>query len=377
MPPPRVETVHFATNRNLVDEASGTFGDHYNPDGPYCVRYGSADVEVAADPMDDSYQVLSVHVAPERLRGRDSPTSQEEVLGSTEVFNGLRRRMKERKADLLVLIHGFDCTFELALRRAAMLKVLYSTPGRPLEVAVFAWPSDGRTFLPKISSGFRLAYFNDRTDAEASREALARALRRLISFLKNLPPDEACDGRLHLLAHSMGNYVLRWALQSFGRDHPSPLGMPRVFQNIFLMSADEDDDAFDTPLKFGRLHELGVHLHLYYALRDVALGISDATKGNADRLGTAGPRSLSNLPHRLTLVDCTDVSDVPGLADGFHQFYRARPEVVADAQAVLAGVRPNRIEHRELMEAQRAFRIIPQAERPRPAAARRPRRAAP
>ena len=62
--------------------------------------------------------------------------------------------------------------------------------------------------------------------------------------------------RLHLLAHSMGNYVLRWALQSFGRDHPSPLGMPRVFQNIFLMSADEDDDAFDTPLKFGRLHEL-------------------------------------------------------------------------------------------------------------------------
>lgn len=358
----RTETVHFATNRNLLDEAAGDFGDQYNPEGPYCVRYGSAEVAVAADPMADEYEVRSVHVAPERLPGRDAPAGAEVVLGSTEVFNGLRVRMRERKADLLVLIHGFDCTFELALRRAAMLKVLYGTPERPLEVAVFAWPSDGRTVLPQLSSGFRLAYFNDRTDAEASREALARALRRLMTFLRDLPPEEACDGRLHLLAHSMGNYVLRWALQSFGRDY-RPDSMPRLFQNIFLMSADEDDDAFDTPLKFGRLHELGVHLHLYYAVRDVALGVSDLTKGNADRLGTAGPRSLSNLPHRLTLVDCTDVSDVPGLFDGFHQFYRARPEVVEDVRAVLAGVHPNRVPHREKLEVQRAYRITAAEER--------------
>lgn len=354
----RTETVHFATNRNLVDEAKGEFGDQYNPEGPYCVRYGSAEIAVAADPMADKYEVRSVHVAPERIPPRGASPDEQLVLGSTEVFNGLRERMKERKADLLILIHGFDCTFQLALRRAAMLKVLYGTAERPLEVAVFAWPSDGRTFVPQLSSGFRLAYFNDRTDAEASREALARALRRLITYLKELPPEEACDGRLHLLAHSMGNYVLRWALQSFMRQH-LPGTMPRVFQNIFLMSADEDDDAFDTPLKFGRLHELGVYLHLYYALRDVALGISDMAKGNTDRLGTAGPRSLSNLPHRLTLVDCTDVSDVPGLGDGFHQFYRARPEVVDDVRAVLAGFPPHRVPGREKVEVQRAYRIIP------------------
>lgn len=354
----RMEVVHFATNRNLVNEAEGEFGDQYNADGPYCVRYGSAEVAVADDPMADEYEVRSVHVAPELIPPRDAPPEVEERLGSTEIFNGLRKRMKERKADLLILIHGFDCAFQSALRRAAMLKVLYGTEERPLEVAVFAWPSDGRTFVPQLSSGFRLAYFNDRTDAEASREALARALRRLITYLKDLPPDEACNGRLHLLAHSMGNYVLRWALQSFLRDH-QPGATPRVFQNIFLMSSDEDDDAFDTPLKFGRLHELGVHLHLYYALRDVALGISDMAKGNIDRLGTAGPRSLSNLPHRLTLVDCTDVSDVPGLGDGFHQFYRARPEVLEDVRAVLAGFPPHRVPGREKVEVQRAYRITP------------------
>ena len=375
MPGPRLETVHFATNRNLLNEAAGEFGDLYNPDGPYCVRYGSAEIEVAADPWEDSYGVRSVTVAPERMLPRGAPAGEVEIRGSDEVYAGLRERMGDRKADLLILIHGFDCTFQLALRRAAMLKVLYATEERPLEVAVFAWPSDGHTFVPKLSSGFRLAYMNDRIDAEASREALARALRRLVDHLKNLPEEETCGRRIHLLAHSMGNYVLRCALQSFARDH-KPNEMPRVFHNIFLMSADEDDDAFETPLKLGRLQELGVHLHVYYALRDVALGISDWTKGNTDRLGTAGPRSLSNLPHRLTLVDCTDVSDVPGLGDGFHQFYRARPEVVADVQAVLAGAAAHRIPHREKVEVQRAYRITPEEARDRPAA-RRPRRAKP
>lgn len=361
--PERIETIHFATNRDLLDEAAGTFGDRYNPDGPFCVRYGAADVAVAHDPMDDSYAVRAVRVAPESPKTDHAPA----VRGSDAVFEGLRRRMRDSRSDLLVLLHGFDCTFELALRRAAMLKVLYATGTRPLEVAVFAWPSDGRTLLGKPSSGFKLAYFNDRTDAEASREALARALRRLIDFLSDLPDEERCNRRIHLLAHSMGNFVLRCALQSFAREH-RPEGMPRVFANILLMAADEDDDAFDTPLKLGRLHELGTHLHCYYALHDIALGISDVTKGHVDRLGTAGPRSLSGLPHRLTLIDCTDVCDVPGLGDGFHQFYRARPEVIEDVRQVLAGVPPHRIQPREKDEIKRAYRI-PDRGAPAPAVA--------
>jgi esterase/lipase superfamily enzyme len=159
----------------------------------------------------------------------------------------------------------------------------------------------------------------------------------------------------------MGNYVLRHALQSFARDF-RPGGMPRIFENIFLMAADEDDDAFEHPHKFGRLPEIAASVHVYFTPLDTALTISDITKGNPDRLGSAGPRTLSDLPRKVVLVDCSLVADCPGLSDGLHQYYRSRAEVVADVQAVLSGTAPDAI-GRDFASAARAFRIRPHAAR--------------
>ncbi|NKC34594.1 alpha/beta hydrolase [Falsiroseomonas selenitidurans] len=351
-------TVYFATNRNLDDEAEFGFGNQYNPDGPYCVRYGAAEVTVPVDRLVGEYRLESVSVAPESIPGLNADPAAPVVRGSDRVFDGLRDRLRANGADLLILLHGFSCSFRDSLERAAQLREVYSTAARPLEVAVFAWPSDGRILMPDGGELFKLSYFSDRTDAEASREAIARSLRRIIDYFRNLPRGLQCGQRMHLMAHSMGNYVLRHAVQSFARDF-KPGGMPRLFESIFLMAADEDDDAFECGHKFARLPELAASVHVYFAANDGALGISDLTKGNPDRLGQAGPRTLTDLPRKVVLVDCAAVSDINGLTDAHHQYYRSRAEVVADVQAVLAGRRPDEIPQRVFAAAARAFRLMP------------------
>jgi esterase/lipase superfamily enzyme len=354
-------TVYFATNRNADPAAPHGFGNHYNPDGPYCVRYGWAQVKVPSDPYGGAYTITQAELAPEANAGPDADPSRPRIRGSDLVFDGLRNAMKRNGSDLLILIHGFGCTFEDALKNAAQLRTLYATKQRPLEVAVFSWPTDGRTFAPTLSSGLRAAYFSDRMDAEASREAIARALRRLVEYFQNLAPEDACGRRMHLVAHSMGNYVLRHAVQSFARDY-KPGGMPRLFENIFHMAADEDDDAFELPHKYQRVPELASSVHVYFAANDMALHISDGTKGNPDRLGSTGPRTLTDLPRKVILVDCAAVSDTGG-TDAQHQYYRKRPEVVADVRAVLAGQVPDAISQRVYSAAERAFRLVPAARR--------------
>ncbi|MCW5747854.1 MAG: alpha/beta hydrolase, partial [Alphaproteobacteria bacterium] len=90
-----------------------------------------------------------------------------------------------------------------------------------------------------------------------------------------------------------------------------------------------------------------------------ALAISDITKGNPDRLGATGPRTLTSLPHKVTLVDCTLVSDTDSLTDARHQYYRKRAEVLADVRQVLAGKAPEEVSHREWIPARNCFRILP------------------
>lgn len=351
-------TVHFVTNR---EETRGKipFGPRLNRNSPLYLRYGAADVAPPEGRRTD-FALTEVRVAPEAIPGVGNVAADAPVkFGSAAVYAGLQKRLIDNNADLLLFLHGYACDFEMAMLRAAELKLRWSTAARPLEVAVFSWPADG-TMVPLIS------YASDRDDARSSAKAIARALLRLVDFframeaerreaikLKKEPPP-MCGARLHLVAHSMGNYALRNAFQALLSD----LGgkVPRLFDTIFLMAADEDNDAFEQEGKFMSLPDLAHSVQVYFALNDNALAISDVTKANPDRLGTAGPRTLTSLPQKVTLVDCSRVSST-ALSEANHQYYRQRPEVIADVQAVLAGMPPDSIGNREFLADKRAFRI--------------------
>ncbi len=367
--------IYFATNRNIVKETakSVTFGPRFHADGPQFFRVGVAAVEqVKGEPTDDAaWQVEAACLYSEKGKKKQA------VRGSQELFDDLRRKLKDENQDVLVLLHGYASDFEDSVARAAALQHLYSHGASPEApdplVFVFSWPSNGKVF-PAVS------YFSDRDDAEASGLAMARALVALIDFMTGLavqdqptlraarlagqvpPPEELarCGQQLHLLAHSMGNWALRHAVLSLAR----LLGrrpLPRLFKNAFLMAADEDADCLASEAKLGLLPQLAQAVHVYHSAEDKALQISDTTKFNPDRLGADGPADFDQLPARVFTVDCSKV-DRTRPEHGSHQYYRIRREVIDDVKEIIAGTPLDRLPGREIVRPGRSWRLEPRPE---------------
>ncbi len=336
-------TVYFATNRDLIGTAKNPkFGTTFNKHGPHAVRLGWAEVKGKS---------VKLHVAPEVI---DTADKAKQVLGSRNVFGRVMRKMAKHSRDTLVYVHGFGFSFADAVQYAAQLKQRYNGRG-PINVFLFSWPGDGK-MVPLMS------YYSDRSDARNSGMAMARTFLFLRDFLKELSDEEQefCGRRLHLLAHSMGNYALRHGLQ--GIRHELKDEIPRLFDNVILAAADEDDDAFEHDHKLRKLPSICRRVHVYFSPDDRALLISDKTKGRPDRLGSDGPRLIDDLPRKIALIDCRDVdnSKEDGKSDiQIHQYYRLRPEVIADITDALAGTPPETAENREYNPATRSYRLLP------------------
>ena len=353
--------IFFATNRDVKFETSknaNNFGKRFNEQGPQCFRVGWVDVDLTGDPKDDdAWEVGRCELMPEEL---DSSMPEGAKLGSAAMFEGLRQALRKTNCDVVIYLHGFANDFPNTAKRAAALQHFYSQKPRPVLVVMFSWPSNGVVFP-------RYEYFSDREDAEVSGIAMARTLKKLTDFLAQLRAEDRevirkhkrdgtvpspkelkqCERQLHLLAHSMGNWALRHALVKYAKLHPGQV--PRLFDHAFLMAADEDANALEHDHKLGHLVDMANMVHVYHASDDRALQISDATKGNPDRLGADGPASFDPLPERVVSVDCVKTSATI-TAHGNHQYYRLRDEVIGDVLATLKGApqqgRTGRIEIR-------------------------------
>lgn len=348
------QRVFFATNREeLVRKgAVSGFGKQLNTRSPLWLRYGTANMR-APTRRGASYSVAKLAVAAEQIPGVTASTSATVRLGSTLVLDEVRVGLGASRSDVLLFIHGFSTTFDSALSHSAELATAYAPSPQTLEPACFSWPADGDV-VPYLS------YASDRDDGRASAKAVARALQRLLDYLRALDRRDWCGAKLHLVAHSMGCYVLRHALQALLSDF-GERPLPRLFGQVFLMAADEDHDAFEHAHKLARLPELAEAVHVYYARNDRALVVSDLTKANPDRLGSTGPRMLTLLPHKVTLVDCSEVSATGSVRDAGHQYYRKRAEVLADVRAVLGGLEPDQIPNRQWQAQRACYRLRPNA----------------
>jgi len=350
--------VYFATNRSYLGRRSPAapewFGNGFHPSGPFFFRIGSASVSRDGE----RYKLEGVQVYKERKgasglasemldQGTQWPEpmpggyrveryreGKNALLGSSALFEKLRKELLIDCRPIIIYIHGYASSFQDSLLRAAQLQHEYKIEDVDPILFVFSWPSDA-SLAPFV------AYRNDRQDAQASGIAIARALMRLVDFLRDLDAPEhpaptkriSCSAPMHLVAHSMGNWALRSAVQGV-RAILSTDRLPRLFENAFLMAADEDDDALEHPEKLGLLPRLAHQVHVYHAANDRALQISNLTKGNPDRLGADGPRNLALADDRIYAVDCSDVS-YTHLTQGRHQYYRLRREVIDDVRRVL------------------------------------------
>ncbi|MCA9571857.1 MAG: alpha/beta fold hydrolase, partial [Myxococcales bacterium] len=249
------------------------------------------------------------------------------VYGSSQLFDKLQALMREKGRDTLIYVHGYNTTFGEALATAYGLQWHLRTRGpqgmRPCNVVLFSWPSDGK-MTPFT------AYRSDRDDAELTGRALGRMLLRIGSLLQEVATDDACDGRVHLMCHSMGNHVLEHAMRAVHDNLPGRL--PRIFHEVLLMASDVDADALQEVSKLALVANLARRVTVYHNRRDAALATSDLTKGNPDRLGHAGPANMALLPAKVDVVDCTAVRHpFP------HHGYHLATEVLADVAVTLGG----------------------------------------
>ena len=355
--------VFFAANRNLQGGRSPSFGKKFHKDGAELYRVGKAKVERTDE---GEYRLASIDVAQERAaRSGDDADSK---LGSSAVFREIKTQMQEEGRDLIVLIHGYASDFATAPERAAEIADKYVVRGkdgvlRHPVVLAFSWPANGRT-VPFAS------YISDRHDAAKSGRAVGRLFMRLCGFLLDEAKAErtattgearrthaACPNRIHLIAHSMGNWTLRNALQAIiemrGADR-----LPAVFDNIFLMAADEDEDSLQDDTKMALLPRLGNAVHVYHSKDDRALVISDTTKLNPDRLGSNGPIDMDLIDAKIVCVDCRHVDETDFLHAN-HQYYRLREEVIGDVRQVLAGLEAGEVQGRKRLEHRNRYMIAP------------------
>lgn len=124
-------------------------------------------------------------------RAEDVAASARQTLSGAQLFS--------RQA--LMFVHGFNVSFDNAVKRAAQIAYDLSFDG---PVFVYAWPSrGGDTFWEQIVRV--LAYTDDRNRAESARQWMNEFMRTVIT--------ETGAEQVHFIAHSMGNKALLEALR--------------------------------------------------------------------------------------------------------------------------------------------------------------------
>jgi esterase/lipase superfamily enzyme len=185
--------------------------------------------------------------------------------------------------------------------------------------------------------------------------ALGRALLKAVEFIRNTKRSERCNGRIHLVAHSMGNWALQGAIQSmrgFVGDN-----IPPLFDEVVLVAADEDADTLGDPKRLAPLTRGCQRVTVYYNHQDLALKASDVVIGNPDRLGRSGPAQRESLPEKIAAVNVSRViiREAPPAErwtadETGHQYYRNNARIRQDLLAVLAGTSDADVVGRERYE---------------------------
>ena len=246
------------------------------------------------------------------------------VRGSTRAYSELQTAM-QKGTDTLIYIHGFNNDWNDAVSAAAALQIMLNRKGlKPVNIVLFTWPSDGQVML-------YVPYFSDRDDASFSRFTLCRALLLLQNKLSELRRDTIssnytnrrqylsalqsgeidtskilCRSGLHLLCHSMGNYLLECALET-SSSNPEYAIVDRMFENVFMCAPDVTTDALEPGKPLAKLAHLSKAVSVYYNKQDKPLLLSTTTKHFHERLGRTGSSRPTAVDRTFMHIDCTNV----------------------------------------------------------------------
>lgn len=225
---------------------------------------------------------------------------------------------------LLLTIHGFSTLPAAALAAARELQSLCdAAEEEEVLVVPLIWPCDSDFGIVKD-------YWDDQKSADASGIAFSRALCRFLEWRDsplNEPASAPCLKRINLLAHSMGNRVLRETLVHWNR-YDLPEGVPLIFRNVFLVAADIENESLQRGERGELITDSARNVVVYYAADDLALRSSKmANLRNriaSRRLGHSGPENMERVAANVYAVDCDDVNTLYDHPRG-HTYFRSQP----------------------------------------------------
>lgn len=242
-----------------------------------------------------------------------------EEIGSMNLLKTLKTA---KVRQVLVYIHGFSNLPEDIFANAAEFQKLcdQQQPGEVL-VLPLIWPCD-------TDLGIIKDYWDDQKAADQSAFTFARLMQRFMEWRNSTicnPDDDPCLKRINVLAHSMGNRVLRETLANWHR-YDQPHGLPLLFRNTFLVAADIVNESLHKGKQGELISHASRNVVVYYASDDLALRASKICNlKNAEasrRLGHSGPEDMDQTPKNVYAIDCDDVNTLYDPPKG-HSYFRS------------------------------------------------------
>lgn len=241
-----------------------------------------------------------------------------------------------------LFIHGYNVTWQDAMGTYGNLADrLFDGPDSLGEVISFDWPSKGSL----------LGYLPDRGEARQTGDDLTEVLSDLYDWMSQKQtdaarnPDNACRAKTSIIAHSMGNYVLEYAMNSVWTRKNRPL-LVSLLQEVLMVAADVDNDLFGSgeTVTHGDgegLANLAYRITALYTGRDSVLGASAGLKHfGKRRLGRAGLDRTYLVPDNVWEIDFSSVlaKTVSGLQIHSEYFAPAEAQSYSIMRSILQGV---------------------------------------
>jgi len=270
------------------------------------------------------YLTFDDAAGPDQELAQDAWTTQ--VLASFPPAPQGPAGVKMRAGDILFLVHGFNVSHDAARAFHVKCATALTTAGWTGQVISYDWPSDGLVF----------AYLPDRSNARAAASALVTSGIALLERTQR----QDCAINVHVLAHSMGGFVVQQAFTWSYQDVPAGW---KVGQLMFA-AADVDYTVFSAgTLSTASFQQHSGRLTAYCNSYDKALLVSNAKRLDlAPRMGRVG--LPADAPPLMCEVDCSQLfamayPDLGAQLDPVttHCFYFDQVEFWRDVALTLGG----------------------------------------
>jgi len=294
--------VWFGTNRKPLDAADP--GKGFGAEIDDHVHYGKRIVRI---PSSHRTGELGSPLWKRLLLGVDDRISVDpaSIMAADAFTRDVRKfiaGLDPADRNVLVYIHGFNTSFDEATRRAAQLGFDLKVPGITV---LYSWPSRA-----SVS-----AYVTDLSAIEASEDHIAEFLVAAAAL--------ADRGKVHIIAHSMGNRGLLRAMHRATTQAAMRSGTR--FGQIFLSAPDVNATLFRQLASV--YPQIAERTTLYVADQDKALAALEwMTEGG--RAGGAPPVLV------LPGIDTVRVHG-SGLFQLGHSYFAEEPDVLRDIRAQL------------------------------------------